>query len=91
MTSRTSQGCAGLDQREPAIDSRSPKPSPRRRAEINRLHIGALWLAAALAVLPGLPFIQSDATAFVRLHNWAIFAAGVILGWTLANARGSLG
>ncbi len=91
MAGQTQQGRAGLTEREPATDRRSEEPWPHRRVEVSRLHIGALWVGAALAVLPSLPFIQSEATAFVRLHNWAIFAAGVILGWVLANARGSLG
>ncbi len=49
-----------------------------------------LWAAAALAVVPSLPFVQSEATAFLRFHNWALFAAGLLFGWVLATARATL-
>ncbi len=65
-------------------------PAPQRRAELSRRHICLLWLAAGLAVLPSLPFVESETTALVRLHNSAIFAGGLVLGWGLASARASL-
>ncbi len=65
-------------------------PRPHGRAELGRRHICFLWLAAGLAVLPSLPLVESEATAFVRLHNWAVFAGGLVLGWVLASARASL-
>ncbi len=65
-------------------------PGSQRRGELSRRHICCLWLAAGLAVLPSLPFVESEATAFVRLHNWATFAGGIALGWILASARASL-
>jgi hypothetical protein len=60
---------------------------PRR---LRARQVVALWAAAALAVLPSLPFVQSEATAFVRFHNWALFVAGLILGGVLATARAAL-
>lgn len=91
MARQTQRPHAGLDQQESTTDGDSQELRSRLPVEISRLHIGVLWLAATLAVLPGLPFIQSEAPAFVRLHDWAVFAGGVILGWALASARGSLG
>lgn len=52
--------------------------------------LGLIGLAAMLAVVPGLPFLESPAVAFVRFHNWSIFAGGMLLGWLLAEARASL-
>lgn len=78
-----------LPQPEPAAGPPATPP-PQRHAELSRRHLCLLWLAAGLAVLPSLPFLESDTTAFVRLHNWAIFAGGIGLGWVLASARASL-
>lgn len=71
--------------------------APRSPAQVDqrgRLRAGyaaALWAAAALAVVPSLPiFVQSEATAFLRFHNWALFVAGLTLGWVLATARAAL-
>lgn len=53
-------------------------------------YAAGLWAAAALAVVPSLPFLQSEATAFLRFHNWALLVAGLIFGWVLATARAAL-
>ena len=44
-------------------------------------------LALALVLIPSLPFVASDATAFLRFHNWALFAGGLLLGFELRAAR----
>jgi len=58
--------------------------------QLRAWHAAGLWVAAALAVVPSLPFVQLEATAFVRFHNWALFVAGVIIGSVLATARAAL-
>lgn len=45
----------------------------------------------ALAVVPGLPFLVSDAAMFVRFRHWAIFVGGLMIGAVLARARARLG
>ena len=46
-----------------------------------------LVLAIGLAVIPSLPFLASDAVAFLRFHNWALFVGGLILGSELRAAH----
>ncbi len=79
---------------EGELTRRTTRPaSPAQVGQAWRLparHTAGLWAAAALAVVPSLPFVQSEATAFLRFHNWALFVAGLILGWLLATARGGL-
>ncbi len=75
---------------DPASGGPPAGSGPRRSAELSRRRIGLLWLAAALAVIPGLPLVESEAGLWVRFHNWSIFVAGILFGWVLANARASL-
>jgi len=73
----------GATQATTAAQVGRPRPLRARYA-------AGLWAAAALAVVPSLPFLQSEATAFLRFHNWALLVAGLILGWVLATARAAL-
>lgn len=47
----------------------------------------ALATGIALAVVPSLPFLQSDAALFVRFHNWAIFVGGLLAGAVVSRAQ----
>jgi len=73
----------GATQATTAAQVDRPRPLGARYA-------AGLWAAAALAVVPSLPFLKSEATAFLRFHNWALFVAGLIFGWVLATARAAL-
>lgn len=61
-----------------------------RPRQLRARYAAGLWAAAALAVVPSLPFLQSEATAFSRFHNWSLLVAGLVLGWVLATARAAL-
>jgi hypothetical protein len=81
----------------PKETSRGSHPGPATGPQVDQprqlraRHAAGLWAAASLAVVPSLPFVQSEATAFVRFHNWALFVAGLILGRVLTSARAALG
>lgn len=55
--------------------------------ELSTREVLTLLLGVGLAVVPGLPFLESDAPVFVRFHNWAIFVGGLVIGAVLAAAR----
>ncbi len=63
----------------------------RQQAELSRAELFALAAGVALAVVPSLPFLHSDAALFVRFHNWAIFVGGLLTGAVLTRARTRLG
>jgi len=62
-------------------------PERRARQELGRAELLVLAAGIALAVIPGLPFVQSDAALFVRFHHWAIFVGGLLTGAVLMRAR----
>ena len=55
-----------------------------------RTELLALAAGVALAVVPSLPFLASEAVLFVRFHNWALFSGGLITGAVLARLRARL-
>lgn len=58
--------------------------------ELGRSELAVLAAGMALALVPGLPFLQSDAAAFGRFRNWAIFVGGLLIGAVLSRARARL-
>ena len=58
-----------------------------QRAQLSRAELFALAAGVALAVVPSLPFLDSDAELFVRFHNWALFVGGLLTGAVLTRAR----
>lgn len=65
----------------------APAVAEDRPPELSRAELLALAAGVALAVVPNLPFLQSDAALFVRLHNWAIFVGGLLTGAVVSRAR----
>lgn len=55
--------------------------------QLTAVELVALVVGLALAVVPSMPFVQSDAVLFVRFHNWAIFVGGLLTGAVIARAR----
>lgn len=55
--------------------------------ELTAGELAALIAGFALAVVPSMPFVQSEAVLFVRFHNWAIFVGGLLAGAVIARAR----
>ncbi len=62
-------------------------PDQGQRSELTGVELLALVFGVALAVVPSLPFLLSDATWFTRFRNWAIFVGGLLTGAVLARAR----
>jgi hypothetical protein len=65
---------------------RSPHAPPR----LGPTFLVVLVAALVLVVAPSLPFLALDTLAGGRLHNFAIFAGGVAIGWLFATARSTL-
>lgn len=62
--------------------------SPQRGSgELSRREAALLAIGVALALVPGLPFLVSDAAMFGRFRHWAIFVGGLTIGAVLACAR----
>lgn len=58
-----------------------------RRPELADVELVTLIVGVALAVVPSVPFLQSDAVLFVRFHHWAIFVGGLLTGAVIARAQ----
>lgn len=65
-------------------------PDEQRPAEASAAELLVLATGVAMAILPSLPFLQSDGPLFVRFHNWAIFVGGLLTGAVLARMRARL-
>lgn len=55
--------------------------------EASAVELLVLAAGVALAVVPSLPFVASDAPLFLRFQNWAIFVGGLLIGATLTRIR----
>lgn len=62
-------------------------PERNSPKELGRAELLVLAAGVALAIIPSLPFVQSDAALFVRFHHWAIFVGGLLTGAVLMRAR----
>ena len=56
-------------------------------AELSRLELFVLAVGVGLAIVPSLPFLQSDAALFARFHDWALFVGGLLTGVVMSRAR----
>lgn len=63
--------------------------NPRGR-QLSTRELLALGAGVLLAVVPGLPFVHSDAALFARFHDWGIFVGGLLIGAVLARAHAEL-
>ncbi len=72
----------------PSAVTRAPAPAPP--PSLPAREAVALGLAILLAVAPNLPFLVSEAVAYGRFRNWAIFTGGLVVGAVLARARARL-